>query len=43
MSMSKYTTLPNFELLPPKMAKLQGLKNTYYDVIEVLNLEIYNF
>ena len=27
------------------MAKLQGLENTYYDVIliETLNLEIYNF
>ena len=47
MNMSKYPILPNSELLPSKMAKLQGLENyllwrhTY--VIEVLNLEIYNF
>ena len=45
--MSKYPTLPNSELIPSKMAKLQGLKNTCYDVytdvIEALNCEIYNF
>ena len=41
MSMSKYPILPNSELIPSKMAKLQGLENT--DVIEAFNLEIYNF
>ena len=30
MNMSKYPSLPNFELIPSKMAKLQGLKNTYH-------------
>ena len=40
MNMSKYPSLPNSERLPSKMAKLQGLENT--DVIEALNLEIYN-
>ena len=39
--MSKYLTLPNSELIPSKMAKLQGLENTYYDVI--LSLQNLNF
>ena len=34
MSMSKYPILPNSELILSKMAKLQGLENTYYDVIQ---------
>ena len=38
--MSKYPSLPNSELLPSKIAKLQGLDT---DIIEALNLEIYNF
>ena len=33
MSMPKYLILPHSELIPSKMAKLQGLENTYYDVI----------
>ena len=36
--MSKYTSLPDSELLPSKMAKLQGLEKYL-----ALNLEIYNF
>ena len=46
MSMSKYSTLPNSEFIPSKMAKLQGLEKYLllrHDVIEALNLEIYNF
>ena len=47
MNMSKYPTLPNSELIPSKMAKLQGLEKyllgRHTDVIEALNLEIYNF
>ena len=43
MNMSKYPSLPNFELIPSKMAKLQDPENTYYDVIKALNLESYNF
>ena len=47
MSMSKYPILPNFELIPSKMAKLQGLEKyillRHTDVIEASNLEIYNF
>ena len=45
--MSKYPSLPNSEFLPLKMAKLQGLEKyllwRHTDVIETLNLEIYNF
>ena len=45
--MSKYHSLPNFELVPSKMAKLQGfekyLLGRHTDVIEALNLELYNF
>ena len=45
--MSKYSSLGNSELLPSKMAKLQGLEKyllwRHTDVIEALNLEIYNF
>ena len=47
MSMSKYPILPNSELIPSKMAKLQGLEKyilwCHTDVIEAFNLEIYNF
>ena len=47
MNMSKYPSLPNSELLPSKMAKLQGLEKyllwRHTDVIEAMNLEIYNF
>ena len=47
MSMSKYPILPNSELIPSKMAKLQGLEKyillRHTDVIEAFNLEIYNF
>ena len=47
MSMSKYPILPNSELIPSKMAKLQGLEKYilwhYTDVIEAFSLEIYNF
>ena len=39
--------LPNFELIPSKMAKLQGLEQyllrRHTDIIEALNLELYNF
>ena len=45
--MSKYPRLPNFELIPSKMAKLQGLEKYllchHTDVIEDLNLELYKF
>ena len=45
--MSKYPSLPNFELIPSKMAKLQGLEkyllSRHTDVIEALNLELYHF
>ena len=44
MNMSKHSTLPNSELIP---AKLQGLEKYllwhHTDVIEALNLKIYNF
>ena len=43
MNMSTYPRLPNFELIPSKMAKLQGLEKYHTDVIEALNLELYNF
>ena len=47
MNMSKYPSLPNSELIPSKMAKLQGLEKyllwRHTDPIEALNLEIYNF
>ena len=47
MNMSKYLSVPKSELLPSKMAKLQGLEKyllwRHTDVIEALNLEIYNF
>ena len=47
MNMSKYTTLPNSEIIPSKMAKLHGLEKyllwRHTDVIEAFNLEIYNF
>ena len=47
MNMSKYPSLPNSELLPSEMAKLQALEKyllwRHNDVIEALNLEIYNF
>ena len=47
MSLSKYPTLPNFKLIPSKMAKLQGLEKyillRHTDVIEASKLEIYNF
>ena len=47
MSMSKYPTLPNSELIPSKIAKLQGLEKyilwCHTDVMEAFNLEIYNF
>ena len=45
--MSKYPRLPNVELIPSKIAKLQGLEKyplwRHTDVIEALNLELYNF
>ena len=44
MNMSKYPSLPNFELIPSKMAKLQGLEKyllwRHTDIIEALNLEL---
>ena len=47
MNMSRYPSLPNFELISSKMAELQGLEKyllwRHTDVIEALNLEIYNF
>ena len=47
MNMSKYPSLPNSELLPSKMAKLQDIEKyllrCHSDVIVTLNLEIYNF
>ena len=47
MNVSKYTSLPNSELLPSKIAKLQCLEKyllwRHTDVTEALNLEIYNF
>ena len=47
MSSSKYPILPNSELIPSKMAKLQGLEIYilwhHTDIIEAFNLEIYNF
>ena len=47
MNISKYPRLPNFELIPSKMAKLQGLEKyllwRHIDVIEALNLELYKF
>ena len=45
--MPKYASLLNSELLPSKMAKLQGLGKYllwhHNDAIEALNLEIYSF
>ena len=47
MNMSKYNSLPNFDLIPSKMAKLQDLEKylvwRHTDVIKALNLESYNF
>ena len=47
MNMSKCLRLPNFELIPSKMAKLQCLEKyllgRHTDVIEALNLELYKF
>ena len=47
MNISKYPILPNSELIPSKVAKLQGLEkyilSRHTDVIEAFNLEIYNF
>ena len=47
MNMSKYSTLANSELIPSKMAKLQGFEKhllwRHTDVIEAFNLEIYNY
>ena len=47
MNMPKYPSLPNSELISSKMAKLQGLEKyllwCHNDVIETLNLEMYNF
>ena len=43
----KYPSLPNSELISSKMAKLQGFEKFllwhHTDIIEALNLEIYNF
>ena len=47
MNMSKYPSLPNFELIPSKIAMLQGFEKypigRHTDVIESWNLEFYNF
>ena len=46
MNMSKYPSLPNFELISSKMEKLQDLEKyllwLHTDVIQALNLESYN-
>ena len=43
MNMSKYTSLPNSEFLTSKMVTGPSEIPNYTDVIEALNLEIYNF